>query len=313
MHAGCWLSETEVIGVGSFGCISKSMDGGKTWQVVRGAGRTTGVLYLMDKPEQIPWSLLASECLQQGNRSVLIWCDDDGETRQQDSLWPGKSTLIEFCAHNVGISDVIHLTNPPSLDEIGHCVWGWRPATIVLNQSAKESMSASLLQLAQVAGQNVVHRVAQVSNESTGVYQLDFAAAMPRSGRFAGEYQTEADQLFQRGGLREGQVYLRRLWDRSNLNRWNHLTASLPIADINAIRRTVPNGTGGTLGQLQARTQYPTMIARLLANAQTDPLRFEQQLAQVFRQLSEEDRAVLASGLFAAIEKQTIRTFGSKC
>lgn len=68
----CFLSEAEVVGVGSLGQIVKSSDGGNAWQAVRSSGFRTGVLNLITDADKASWHLLSSASGEQGVRAVAV-------------------------------------------------------------------------------------------------------------------------------------------------------------------------------------------------------------------------------------------------
>ena len=64
--------ERNFVGVGSFGSIVRSLDGGLTWESVRGADRHCGLLNVVTSVESAAWELLAAECAEFGLRSA-VW------------------------------------------------------------------------------------------------------------------------------------------------------------------------------------------------------------------------------------------------
>ncbi len=67
-----FLSETEIIGVGSLGQIVRSSDGGNSWQAVRSSGFRTGVLNMVTDADKASWHLLSHISGEQGVRSVVM-------------------------------------------------------------------------------------------------------------------------------------------------------------------------------------------------------------------------------------------------
>ena len=67
-----FVSESEVVGVGSLGQIVKSHDGGTTWKAVRSSGFRTGVLNMITDADKASWHLLATVAGEQGVRSVAV-------------------------------------------------------------------------------------------------------------------------------------------------------------------------------------------------------------------------------------------------
>ena len=67
-----FLSESEVLAVGSFGQILRSADGGVTWQPVRSPNLRSGVLNLVTDADRPSWQLLADVSGDNGVRSVVL-------------------------------------------------------------------------------------------------------------------------------------------------------------------------------------------------------------------------------------------------
>lgn len=66
-----FVNETQGIAVGAFGRISRTDDGGKTWQTVRGGSRRAAFMTLLGKVSQMPAGLLVQQSAEQGYRSVV--------------------------------------------------------------------------------------------------------------------------------------------------------------------------------------------------------------------------------------------------
>lgn len=71
IHQLEFLSDSEVLAVGSFGQIHRSDDGGSTWTAVRSAKTRTAILNLVTNAEAPAWKLLASLTADDGLRSSV--------------------------------------------------------------------------------------------------------------------------------------------------------------------------------------------------------------------------------------------------
>jgi len=72
IHQLRFISETEILAVGSFGQILRSSDAGESWQSVRSPDFRTGVLNLVTDADNAAWQLLANASAENGFRSVTL-------------------------------------------------------------------------------------------------------------------------------------------------------------------------------------------------------------------------------------------------
>lgn len=72
IHQLRFVSETDVLAVGSLGQILRSSDAGESWQTVRSADLRTGILNLVTDADKASWQLLANASAEKGVRSVVL-------------------------------------------------------------------------------------------------------------------------------------------------------------------------------------------------------------------------------------------------
>ena len=71
IHALHFSSETHGWSVGALGIIQRTIDGGRTWNIVRGGDRRTAVLTIHARPDQVPFGMLSKYGGEEGFRSVV--------------------------------------------------------------------------------------------------------------------------------------------------------------------------------------------------------------------------------------------------
>ncbi len=307
VHAVRWIDGQHAVAVGSGGAISLSDDGGATWRVVRNAERKAHVLVAVTDVNQVPWAMIANQALQHGSRVVLAVLSSGSNARDQDSTWASEQLLLQQASMQSGAIDVCEVSlgeHDSAAETLQQMIMAWSPAVVCLSSAAQASCGTQLMAdiQQQRLSQTPVARLAVLTDKPTGVYQLDPASAMPRCGAFAGDYQRYADGLWMNRHQALRPIYLQSIWDRLDVRRWEHLMSGLPANDGSESRKR-PEGTGWNVARLQARTQYPVMIERLLATYPQDPARFAQQLRALFQQLGPEDRIVFADTLLESCER----------
>ena len=169
-----FLTETEIIGVGSFGQIVKSSDVGNSWQAVRSSGFRTGVLNIITDADKASWHLLSSASGEQGVRSVAVQISqplslegdallDGGPMSDQctaaitqlggndtSSHWMFPRTKPEHHRSSEQLVSAWNLQNDGKLRKllpfrIARDIRNWRPSVIVIESASNDDAVAAIM------------------------------------------------------------------------------------------------------------------------------------------------------------------------
>ena len=169
-----FLTETEIIGVGSFGQIVKSSDVGNSWQAVRSSGFRTGVLNIITDADKASWHLLSSASGEQGVRSVAVQISQplslEGDAlldgvpmsdqctaaitqlggNDTSSHWMFPRTKPEHHRSSEQLVSAWNLQNDGKLRKllpfrIARDIRNWRPSVIVIESASNDDAVAAIM------------------------------------------------------------------------------------------------------------------------------------------------------------------------
>lgn len=256
--------------VGDWGTIAITRDGGNSWRTVRGGKSRPAVMAVAATADQLPWSLMAIESLQNQRRVAVVTTSDDPLIR---------STLANIgpATHYVWNStpaDQRHIAcqayptkrfaGASPLEILSQTV----PAVLVLDQNLSAGERATWTQAAVELG---VKRVFETGRSNGQV--LHNAAALPNCGKLAGDVWNDALMLLRPGTLAPEMLRLGTRFDAINDQLSTDGLAGFVGKDPRYFRQSSTSISRRHLQVLQARTGEIAWIESMLAsNAPTDEL-----------------------------------------
>lgn len=156
----CRTSELGRCLVGDHGVIALTADQGKSWQVVRGQQRKTGVLFISRHPASVAWSLVGREALEERHRVNLL-CEslsehaDDRLTTQTTASHAAKTIqqqkrlqLARQAALACGAAGLDEMQINPQID-LNSLAKQWvailEPTVLVFDQSLEPALKDAFL------------------------------------------------------------------------------------------------------------------------------------------------------------------------
>jgi len=266
--------------VGDWGTVAVTRDGGQSWRTVRGGKARPAVMAVAASPDQLPWSLLAIESLQNQRRIAVVTGTDDPLIRSALGLVGPAAHYVwnrtpqpqesSFCQ-----ARPTHRTSGATPAEIlAHTV----PAVLVLDHHLS---SAEKSQWTQSAVQLGVKRIFETGRSNGQV--MHNAAALPNCGKLAGDVWNDALMLLRPGTLAPESLRLGTRFDSINDQLSTDGLAGFVGSDRRYVRPALPSTSRRHLQILQARTGEAAWIDSMLAsNAPIDELvnQFEANLAR---------------------------------
>jgi len=256
--------------VGDWGTIAVTRDGGQSWRTVRGGKSRPAVMAVAASPDQLPWSLLAIESLQNQRRVAVVTDNDDPIVRSALGLvgpaahyvWnrPSRSQLQSLCqAHPTR-----RTAGATPAEILAHTL----PVVLVLDQNLSSAEKSAWTQSAVQLG---VKRIFETGRSNGQV--LHNAAALPHCGKLAGDVWNDALMLLRPGTLAPESLRLGTRFDAINDQLSTDGLAGFVGSDRRYVRPALPSTSRRHLQVLQARTGETAWIDSMLAsNAPIDEL-----------------------------------------
>lgn len=256
--------------VGDWGTVAVTRDGGQSWRTVRGGKSRPAVMTVAGSADQLPWSLLAIESLQNQRRVAVVTTSDDPLLRSSLAL-VGPAAHYVWNRPSPRGQDALPQAHPTrrtigsSPQEIlSHTL----PAVLVLDQNLSAAEKSAWTQSAVDLG---VKRIFETGRSNGQV--LHNAAALPNCGKLAGDVWNDALMLLRPGTLAPESLRLGTRFDAINDQLSTDGLASFVGSDRRYIRPASSNTSRRHLQILQARTGETAWIESMLAsNAPIDEL-----------------------------------------
>jgi photosystem II stability/assembly factor-like uncharacterized protein len=262
--------------VGDFGVVSVTRDGGATWRVVRGGGRSAAVMAISSQAESIPWSLIASESLQHQKRIAIV-IDRDANilsASQREQLIDATSTL----------GPAITLTSRSTRDQIAEILSTCKPAVVLLDQTLSPPTRATWATCALEAG---VKRVLEVGER--GSQTVHVAAAIPSAGLLASDVWFDAVSFANPSYLPPSRLMLATRFDMAADSIAGEGLANCIGNDPRYGWSRMSTASRRQMQVLQARTAEMTWMDSLVASSQSAD-EFQKQWTAVLARMNETDR-----------------------
>jgi photosystem II stability/assembly factor-like uncharacterized protein len=256
--------------VGDWGTVAITRDGGNSWRTVRGGKSRPAVMTVAASADQLPWSLLAIESLQNQRRVAAVTASDDPLLHSSLALvgpavhyvWDrppstGQQTLPQAYP-------TLRTAGASPLEILAHTL----PAVLVLDQSLSSAEKSAWTQAAVDLG---VKRIFETGRSNGQV--LHNAAALPNCGKLAGDVWNDALMLLRPGTLAPEALRLGTRFDAINDQLSTDGLAGFVGADRHYVRPMSSSTSRRHLQILQARTGETAWIESMLAsNAPVDEL-----------------------------------------
>lgn len=277
----------------SFGTILHTTDGGQSWQVQRGGPRTAAVLFVAQQAKHLPWTMIASESLEHGYRSLAVVHREPttqpaatsqrdltsqrepttrrestaqrAAVKQRDPLHFSSDVLAAQSLSRLGGDDIL-VVDPPRVDDrqqIDRILVANQPAVIVLSEDVTNATRDAWLAAAKDAPS--VYRVFFVHPGERGDVVVHPAAILPDAGVVVGQAWADALSVLAPGEVREDVLVADRLLDREpSLQQIDSMLHRLPIGAGGLSRRMPPSGTRSRLASLQPISRHGEWAAQLI-------------------------------------------------
>ncbi len=256
--------------VGDWGTVAVTRDGGQSWRTVRGGKSRPAVMTVAGSADQLPWSLLAIESLQNQRRVAVV-------TTSDDPLLRGSLALVGPVAHYVwnrpspsGQDALLqaHPTRRTIGASPGEILSHTLPAVLVLDQNLSSAEKSAWTQSAVDLGVKRIFETGRSNGQS-----LHNAAALPNCGKLAGDVWNDALMLLRPGTLAPESLRLGTRFDAINDQLSTDGLASFVGSDRRYVRSASSSTSRRYLQILQARTGETAWIESMLAsNAPVDEL-----------------------------------------
>ncbi|TWU61887.1 hypothetical protein [Crateriforma conspicua] len=254
------------------------------WQAVRGDARRTAILVVTTDRIQTPWRLIASEVLQSGQRTAVLWWDQDSADRASNAT-ERTADLDRF--HDavvqmggVGLDYQPAAQPSDSADDVSHPEWinTWlrrhRPAVLVIDRRMLRSVRQAWLHAAVKAQ---VQRVVDYQYGTSGDTLMHAGALYPRLGVVAGDLQNDAwmtlgpDAAISAGTSGElNHLALRWLYDaRGSMVPGESIASGLPLSSGYRIAAGLPTASRRDVQIAQARIGLTRKVEALLGLSET--------------------------------------------
>jgi len=256
--------------VGDWGTIAATRDGGQSWRTVRGGKSRPAVMAVAASPDQLPWSLLAIESLQNQRRVAVVTGKDDPIVRTALGLvgpaahyvWNRPSKPQETSLYQA--HPTLRTAGAIPAEILAHTL----PAVLVLDHHLSSAEKSLWIQSAVQLG---VKRIFETGRSNGQV--LHNAAALPNCGKLAGDVWNDALMLLRPGTLAPESLRLGTRFDSINDQLSTDGLAGFVGTDRRYVRPALPSTSRRHLQILQARTGETAWIDSMLAsNAPIDEL-----------------------------------------
>ncbi|HBJ37201.1 MAG TPA: hypothetical protein DDZ51_21090 [Planctomycetaceae bacterium] len=256
--------------VGDWGTIAVTRDGGQSWRTVRGGKSRPAVLAVAATADQLPWSLLATESLQNQRRVAVVTASDDPLLRSSLALvgpathyvWNRLSSSQRIVSPQAYSTCRTAGASPAEL--LSHTL----PVVLVLDQHLSSAEKSAWTQAAVDLG---VKRIFETGRSNGQV--LHNAAALPNCGKLAGDVWNDALMLLRPGTLAPEALRMGTRFDAINDQLSTDGLAGFVGGDRRYVRAASSSTSRRHLQVLQARTGETAWIeSMLVSNAPIDEL-----------------------------------------
>jgi len=270
MRALCRLDVDRGWAVGDWGTVAITRDGGHSWRTVRGGKSRPAVMAVAGSADQLPWSLLAIESLQNQRRVAAVTSSDDPLLHSSLALvgpaahyiWHRSPAAGRFALPQAHPTDRTSGASPQEI--LSYTL----PAVLVLDQNLSPAEKSAWTQAAVDLG---VKRIFETGRSNGQV--LHNAAALPNCGKLAGDVWNDALMLLRPGTLAPETLRLGTRFDSINDQLSTDGLAGFVGADRHYVRPMASSTSRRHLQILQARTGETAWIESMLAsNAPIDEL-----------------------------------------
>jgi photosystem II stability/assembly factor-like uncharacterized protein len=271
--------------VGDFGVVLATRDGGSTWRVVRGGGKSVAVMAIATQIESVPWSMLASESLQHQKRIAIVIDRDAGSISavERERLNDATSTL----------GPSITLTSRSTREQITQILTTCKPAVLLLGQTMSQSARATWATLALEAG---VKRVLEVGDR--GSQTVHVAAAIPSAGLLASDVWLDAASIANPSFLPPARLMLATRFDMESDSIAGEGLANGTGSNPRYDWSRMTTASRRQMQVLQARTAEMSWMDSLVASSQSAE-DFQKQWNAVLLRMDEADRHRMFARLVA--------------
>ncbi|WP_417738757.1 YCF48-related protein [Rosistilla oblonga] len=284
------------------GTILHTADGGLTWQTQRGGPRRAAALFVSREARELAWSMIVSNSLEQGYRSMGVIHDRAGE-RLNDPLQHSADELTMQGFSDVGGCEVLAIqddADPRAYQAaIDQALQTAQPAVVVLSDDLTAEQRTAWLRVATATP--TVERVFHVQRGERGDVVVHPSAILPAAGAVVGEEWGDVLSVLSPGETDVDVMVANRLLDReASVQSIESLLHRLPIGAGGLARRLPPHGSRSQLAGLQPRTRHAEWIKHLIdACSIADDAKslFSSRLKQLTKQIRPSDRPRFMRGL----------------
>lgn len=310
LHDVFFLDNFRGWGVGAFGTILTSRDGGQTWrsqrQLERGSeaenGRRAMVLGVSNRPRELPWPVLASESLESGHRVAMAIADPPSQSN------PLSGNVLERtrdAATRVGGGEVA-IWNSETISQV---LASYRPSVVVLGADLDPVQRQQWLDLA-IAGK--VARVFEVDDGGRPDITLQSSAVLPAAAAITGDLWSTAMEILQPHLPIGARLNLKCRWDQSQASSWRSGVAD-GLPNLGAMREVI-DGRRRNLQVLQARSGEQALVDRLfLTTGDSSEEALQEKLLLLIKQTPPNNRQPLLRSILSRCvrdgSKSSLRLF----
>ncbi|TWT68538.1 hypothetical protein Pan14r_07840 [Crateriforma conspicua] len=249
------------------------------WQPVHGDARRTAILIVTTDRIQTPWRLIASETLQSGQRTTVLWWDENSADQASNAserladLDRFHDAVVQMGGGGVDYQPAVRPSG--SADDASHSGWinTWlrrhRPAVLVIDRHMSRAVRQAWLHAAVKAQ---VQRVVDYQYGTSGDTLMHAGALYPRLGVVACDLQNDAwmtlgpDAAISAGASGElDHLALRWLYDaRGSMVPGESIASGLPLSSGFRIAAGLPTASRRDVQIAQARIGLTRKVEALL-------------------------------------------------
>ena len=300
----CRTSERGRCLVGDHGVIALTADQGKSWQLVRGQERKTGVLFIARDPANVAWSLVGREALEERHRvNVLcqsLFVHDNGWTspqrtasntiKHQTQLQLSRQAALACGAANL---DEIQINSQTDLNSLAkQWVAILEPSVLVFDESLDPALKDAFL---SASISRKVKRVIEYSYCDTdhGARQgtlIHKNAMLSRVGILASDLHSDAMHWIAPHHTNGNSIQTVTLYDVATAGAsGDSLMNGLAVKPSESLTAKAPQSSRRKIQVARARIKRESQIEQLISKTPSSD-QFRRLLEQLIRSTSKDDQ-----------------------